>query len=165
MREFDKEGPRAEGPPVVWAGREEGPALVVVDPAGTARHSELPATWDRLAGHFQVAWCRVPASKQTFEDVEDVFETLVERRATATIVASGHACDSAIAIAREFSDIVTAVLLVDPPDDVDTTAESGVEVRVVARSHPGPTDRVEAPLPLGHPEVVAGLLTALVGLA
>jgi hypothetical protein len=164
LREFDNEGPRAEGPAVVWAGREEGPALVVVDPAGTARHDELPATWDRLAAHFQVAWCRVPASKRTVEDVEDVFETLAERRATATVVASGQACDSAIAIARQFGEIVTSVLLVDPPDNVETSAEADIEVRVVARSHPGPTDRVEAPLPLGHPEVVTGLLTALSGM-
>lgn len=161
MREFDSKGPRAEGAPVVWAGRESGPALVVVDPAGAARHDELPATWDRLAAHFQVAWCRVPASKRSLEDVEDVFETLAERRATANLVAAGQACPAALALARQFGDIVTSVLLVDPPE---TLAESDVEVRVVARSHPGPTDRIEAPLPLGHPEVVAGLMTALAGM-
>lgn len=165
VREFDKEGPRAEGSPVVWAGREDGPALVVVDPAGAARHGELPPTWDRLADHFQVAWCRVPATKRSVEDVEDVFETLAERRGTATLVASGHACESAIALARQFNDIVTSVLLVDPPADAQTLADSDIEVRVVARSHPGPTDRVEAPMPLGHPEVVAGLMTALAGMA
>ena len=38
MREFDDEGPRAEGPPVVWAGPELGPALVVVDPSGAAEN-------------------------------------------------------------------------------------------------------------------------------
>lgn len=161
VREFDKDGPRSEGSPVVWAGREDGPALVVVDPAGAARHDELPPTWDRLADHFQVAWCRVPASKRSIEDLEDVFETLAERRAPATLVASGPACDSALALARQFGDIVTSVLLVDPPEDGETLADSDIEVQVVARSHPGPTDRVEPPLPLGHPEVVAGLTTAL----
>lgn len=168
MREFDNEGPRSEGSPVVWAGREDGPALVVVDPAGTARHDELPPTWDRLADHFQVAWCRVPASKRSLEDVEDVFETLAERRAPANLVASGTACDSALALARQFGDIVTSVLLVDPPEGGETLADSeidpDIEVRVVARSHSGPTDRVEAPLPLGHPEVVAGLMNALAGM-
>ncbi|MFC4855685.1 hypothetical protein [Actinophytocola glycyrrhizae] len=164
MREFDKEGPRAEGAPVVWAGRESGPALVVVDPAGAARHDELPPTWDRLADHFQVAWCRIPASKRTIEDVEDVFETLAERRAPATLVASGQACESALALAGQFSDAVTSVLLVDPPAGSETLADSDIEVRVVARSHPGPTDRIDAPLPLGHPEVVAGLMTALAGM-
>ncbi len=161
MREFDKEGPRSEGPAVVWAGREDGPALVVVDPAGAARHDELPATWDQLADHFQVAWCRVPASKRSLEDLEDVLETLAERQASANLVASGPACEPALALARQFSDIVTSVLLVDPPDTDETLADSDIEVRVVARSHPGPDDRVEPPLPLGHPDVVAGLTAAL----
>jgi hypothetical protein len=164
VREFDKEGPRSEGPPVVWAGREDGPALVVVDPAGTARHDELPPTWDRLADHFQVAWCRIPAGKRSVEDIEDVFETLAERRSSASLVASGPACDSALALARQYGDIVTAVLLVDPPDDEPALADSDIEVRVVARSHAGPTDRVEPPLPLGHPEVVEGLTAALASL-
>ncbi|MGB3440325.1 MAG: hypothetical protein WBA97_16380 [Actinophytocola sp.] len=161
MREFDKQGPRAEGHPVVWAGREDGPALVVADPAGAARHDELPATWDRLATDFQIAWCRLPAGKRSVEDLEDVFETLVERRASTTLVASGQACETALALARQFSKIVTSVLLVDPPESGETLAETDFEVRVVARSHAGPSDRVEAPLPLGHPEVVAGLMTAL----
>lgn len=164
VREFDSKGPRSEGSPVVWAGRESGPALVVVDPAGAARHDELPATWDGLAAHFQVAWCRIPASKRTIEDVEDVFETLAERRAPANLVAAGQACPAALALARQFGDIVTSVLLVDPPEGGETLAESDIEVRVVARSHVGPSDRVEAPLPLGHPEVVAGLVTALAGM-
>lgn len=146
---------------MVWAGREDGPALVVVDPAGLARHGELPPTWDRLAAHFQIAWCRVPASKRSIEDVEDVFETLAERRAAANLVASGAACDAALALAREYGDIVASVLLVDPPGDAHSLPDSDIEVRVVARSHSGPADRVEAPIPLGHPEVVAGLVTAL----
>ncbi len=151
---------------MVWAGREEGPALVVVDPSGAAKHNELPPTWDRLAERFQVAWCRVPASKRSLEDVEDVLETLHERRATANLVASGEACESAVTIGLQFGEIVSSVLLVDPPDTADTAklADSGVEVRVVARSHDGPSDRVEAPMPLGHPEVVEGLVAALAGI-
>jgi pimeloyl-ACP methyl ester carboxylesterase len=170
VREFDKNGPRSDGSPVVWAGQEEGPALVVVDPAGAARHDELPPTWDKLAEHFQVAWCRVPASEHSLEEVEDVLETLSERRASATLVASGEACEAAIAIAKQFADIVSAVLLVDPPEgdisaDTGSLTETGVEVRVVARSHHGDTDRVEAPMPLGHPEVVDAVVTALAGMA
>ncbi len=163
MREFDNEGPRSEGSPVVWAGREEGPALVVVDPAGSARHDDLPPTWDQLTEHFQVAWCRVPASKRSLEDVEDVLETLAERRSTANLVASGEACGAAVAIALQFHEIVSAVLLVDPPEGTDTSmlGDAGVEVRVVARSHHGPTDRIEAPMPIGHPEVVEGIAKAL----
>jgi pimeloyl-ACP methyl ester carboxylesterase len=164
VREFEKSGPRAQGAPVVWAGREDGPALVVVDPAGTAPHHELPPTWDQLADHFQVAWCRIPASKRTIEDVEDVFETLADRRASVNLVASGDACDSALALAREYRDLVTSVLLVDPPG-TDPPPEPDIEVRVVARSEPGPGDRVEPPLPLGHPTVVSGLVHALASMA
>jgi hypothetical protein len=163
MREFDREGPRADGPPVVWAGRDDGPALVVVDPAGTAKH-EVPPTWNQLAEHFQVAWCRTPAGDNSLEEIEDVLETLSERSAPANLVASGEACPAAIAIARQFADIVSSVLLVDPVEEADTLAGTDIEVRVVARSHPGPTDRVEAPLPLGHPEVVEGVAAALAGM-
>ncbi|HEX6356142.1 hypothetical protein [Actinophytocola sp.] len=167
MREFHKEGPRAEGAPVVWAGRDDGPALVVVDPSGAAKHNELPPTWDQLASHFQIAWCRIPASERSLEDVEDVLETLTERRASANLVASGEACPAAIAIARQFADIVSSVLLVDPVDDdnTGTLADTGIEVRVVARSHHGPSDRVEAPMPLGHPEVVDGVVSALASMS
>ena len=167
MREFDKEGPRADGAPVVWAGQEEGPALVVVDPTGAAKHDELPPTWDQLAEHFQIAWCRMPASEHSLEEVEDVLETLAERQSSATIVASGEACQAAIAIARQFADMVSAVLLIDPSEDDDTTAtlaDTDIEVRVVARSHHGPSDRVEAPMPLGHPEVIDGIVAALAGI-
>ncbi|MCA1656039.1 MAG: hypothetical protein LC635_06345 [Pseudonocardiaceae bacterium] len=165
MREFGKEGPRSEGPSVVWAGPDEGPALVVIDPAGAARHEELPATWESLIEHFQVAWCRIPASKRSLEDVEDVLETLAERRSPANLVASGQACEAAIAIALQFGDIVSSVLLVDPTDTDDAAklAEADVEVHVIARSHGGPTDRVAPPLPLGHPEVVEGLARTLAG--
>ncbi len=165
MREFGKEGPRAEGIPVVWSGREDGPALVVIDPSGAARHEELPPTWDRLSDHFQVAWCRLPASKRSLEDVEDVLETLAERNAPTILVASGEACAAAIAIAPQFGDTVSAVLLVDPPAEDGTTrlgdGLEDIEVHVVARSHDGASDRVEAPLPLGHPEVVSGLTSTL----
>jgi hypothetical protein len=165
MREFDTEGPRAEGVPVVWTGKETGPALVVVDPTGAAKHEELPATWHQLAEHFQVAWCRTPASNRRLEDVEDVLETLTERNAPVSLVASGEVCPAAVAIAHEFADIVNAVLLVDPAeDDTATLAEDDIDVRVIARSHPGPTDRVEAPMPLGHPEVVEGVVAALTGM-
>jgi pimeloyl-ACP methyl ester carboxylesterase len=161
VREFDKEGPRSEGPPVVWAGKEDGPALVVVDPTGAAKH-DLPPTWHKLAEHFQVAWCRIPASDRSLEDLEDVLETLSERQVSANLVASGEACPAAIAIAHQFADIVSSVLLVDPQDDdTATLSDTDIEVRVVARSHGGPTDRVEPPLPLGHPEVVEGVATAL----
>lgn len=145
----------------MWAGQDEGPALVVVDPSGAAKHQELPPTWSELAQHFQVAWCRVPASEHSLDEVEDVLETLAERQSLAHIVASGEACPAAITIAEQFADMIGAVLLVDPVTEVGTL--TGIDVHVVARSHPGPTDRVEAPMPLGHPEVVDGIVSALAG--
>ena len=165
MREFDKEGPRADGAPVIWAGQEDGPALVVVDPAGTAKH-DLPATWQELADHFQVAWCRIPATDRSLEVIEDVLETLSERNVAANVIVSGEACPAVIEIARQFADIVSSVLLVDPAEDDNTgaLADTDIEVRVIARSHDGPSDRVEAPMPLGHPEVVEGLVAALASL-
>ena len=140
------------GRPVVWAGREDGPALVVIDPV---RHDELPATWRRLAGHFQVAWCGISASEHGLEDVEDILETLTERGAPASLVASGETCAAAVAIAAQFADVVSAVLLVDPVED-DTAVLAGidVEVRVIAR----------ASMALDHPDVVEALVTALAGL-
>lgn len=158
MREFENEGPRSDGPAVVWAGLEHGPALVVVDPSGAARHDDLPATWHAVAEHFQVAWCRVPASVRSLEDIEDVLETLSERRSPVTMVAAGNACAPALAIATQFSDLVDTVLLVDPVGDEQ---ESPVPTRVVARSEGGDRDRVEPPLPLGHPDVVRGMTEAL----
>lgn len=158
MREFENEGPRSDGPAVVWAGLEEGPALVVVDPSGAARHDELPATWHAVAERFQVAWCRVPASTRSLEDIEDVLESLAERPTPVTMVAAGNACAPALAIATQFSDLVELVLLVDPVGDEQ---ETPVPTRVVASSEGGDRDRVEPPLPLGHPEVVRGVTKAL----
>jgi hypothetical protein len=160
VRDFDKEGPRADGPPVVWAGPEVGPALVVIDPTGAAKHDDLPATWHQLARTHQVAWCRLPASHRSLEDVEDVLESLVERRPpSVALVAAGDTAQDAIALAEQFSDLVSQVLLVDPGPDIPRSDLTSV----IARSgdEPPELDRVAPPLPLGHPDVVTGVVTAL----
>lgn len=150
MHEFDEDGPRSEGPPVVWAGPDLGPALVVLDPTGAAKHADLPATWRRLAEGNQVIWCRLPASRRSLEDVEDVLESLAERRPPhVLLVAAGEACTAAVAMADQFDDMVNHVLLVDPEAG---TPESD-RVRVIARA--------DGPLPLGHPDVVAGIEAAV----
>jgi len=105
VREFDDEGPRSEGPPVVWAGPELGPALVVVDPSGAAKHDDVPATWHDLAASHQIAWCRVPASRDSAEDVEDVLETMADRRALVDVVAAGTACAAAVVLAGRFGGV------------------------------------------------------------
>ncbi|MCE7006968.1 hypothetical protein LWC34_29680 [Kibdelosporangium philippinense] len=170
MRQFESHGPRARGPAVVWAGLDRGPALVVVDPAGEARHATLPATWRPLAERFQVAWCRVPASGGALWDVEDVLETLAQEQVQADLVASGTVSDAAIALAAQFGATVRSVLLVDPgPGERNSptlSSDRGVaagrmRIRVVARSVRDHRNRVEPPMPLGHPDVVGGVLTAL----
>jgi pimeloyl-ACP methyl ester carboxylesterase len=143
---------------MVWAGRDDGPALVVVDPAGTASHDELPASWDELARRYQVAWCRLPASPRAVDSVEDALETLADQQTPVDLVASGTACELAVALAAQFHHITRRVLLVDPPPDLAT---AGSRTEVVARSTGGRYDQVRAPLPLGHPDVVDGVTAAL----
>jgi hypothetical protein len=162
VREFEKIGPRAQGPPVVWVGRDDGPALVVVDPSGAAIHDELPATWRELAERYQVIWCRVPATIRSLDDIEDVLETLADHRTPADVVASGTACDAAVTIAAQFDDTVRSVLLVDPEPLVTSALSTrAVRTQVVARSHHDERDRVEEPMPLGHPDVVDAIVSAL----
>jgi hypothetical protein len=124
----------------------------------------VPATWRPLAERFQIAWCRVPTSGGSLWDVEDVLETLAQDQIQADIVASGTVCEGAITLAALFDATVRSVLLVDPGpvepgDRLPATAE--VPTRVVARSMGGDRDRVEPPIPLGHPDVVDGVITAL----
>jgi hypothetical protein len=162
MREFENEGPRSAGPAVVWAGLDHGPALVVVDPSGAAKHAELPATWHPLAEEYQVVWCRVPAGDPLPTDVEDVLETFAQRQTRVDLVAAGTTCEATVELAAQFATAVRSVLLVDPGPVGRELAAAGVRTHVVARSHGGDTDRVPPPLPLGHPEVVDGVRTALV---
>ena len=94
-------------------------------------------------------------------------------------MSSGPCADEALRLAEANPGSVRSVLLVDPgasgfvesghgetaDDDWSRETEqrrqsltrSGVDVRVVAHSTGGPRDRVPAPLPLGHPDVVAGI--------
>jgi pimeloyl-ACP methyl ester carboxylesterase len=187
MREFENQGPRSRGPSVVWAGLDRGPVLVIVDPSGAAPHEELPATWHGLTEEYQVVWCRVPATDRLPEDVEDVLETLAQWQVQVDLVAGGTACRLAMRLAARFAKAVRSVLLVDPgplgsdlragaaatPALADATWQvetlddrreldaAGARIRVVAYSEGGPRDRVPPPLPLGHPDVVAGVRAAL----
>jgi hypothetical protein len=51
--------------------------------------------------------------------------------------------------------------LADHEEPIASLREAGTEVEVIAHSSGGPDDRVPGPLPLGHPDVVAGLTRAL----
>lgn len=188
VRDVENSGPRAQGPSVVWSGQDAGPALVVMDPFGAARHEGLPATWRSLADEYQVVWCRVPASSEMSMDVEDVLESLEQQQVMGVdLIAAGEVCEMAIALAARFAPTVRSVLLVDPGplgselhagvaatseladaawqtetlEDRRWLAEAGVPIRVVARSAGGQRDRVPPPLPLGHPDVVDSVRAAL----
>jgi hypothetical protein len=191
MRDFAEDTSRTHGPAVVRSGPSDeagsAPVVVVVDPGGTASHGELPATWRPLTEHLHVVWCRLPAADGPWRAVDEVLEGLTGRGGTVHVVTSGPVAENVLDVASRHSALLDSVLLVDPeagdapvPAAAEQMARSvwdertmpqrrdlaaaGVEVRVVARSHAGDTDRIDPPLPLGHPEVVMGVTRELLAL-
>ncbi|GAB3499054.1 hypothetical protein [Amycolatopsis cihanbeyliensis] len=157
--------PRAEGPAVVIEGPDGGPTILVLDPGGAAKHAELPATWRELAERRQVAWCRLPADG-SLTDAEELLSDAGQLGSPVDMVTSGPATGTVLDLAGRHPGNVRALLLVDPPVESSADAEAralavrfqeldraGVAVETVARSPGGPRDRVEPPLPLGHPDV------------
>lgn len=173
---------RAAGPPAVTEGTPDGPIVLVLDPAGAAKHDELPATWRALARDWQVTWCRLP-SGGALTEADDVLSDPPRPGRSVFVVASGPFADDALRLAQRHTGTVRAVLLVDPgadryisPDRGDTEtgrweeeaaglraelADAGVEVKVVAYSTGGARDRVSAPIPLGHPDVAKAVRQAI----
>ncbi|MGI6871657.1 hypothetical protein [Amycolatopsis sp. 3B14] len=171
---------RAEGPAAVTEGTPDGPTVLVLDPTGLAKHEGLPATWRDKTSQWQVVWCRLP-SDGGLTQADDL---LSDPPAEAVhVVASGPFADGALRLAEKHSGALRSLLLVDPAADqfvppgdgeiadrhweddhrerIDALAKSGVPVRVVAHSTGGAEDRIPAPLPLGHPDVVAGVERAI----
>ncbi|WP_436497951.1 hypothetical protein [Actinokineospora sp. HUAS TT18] len=152
--------------------------LVVLDPAGTAVHGSLPATWRPFAEERRVVWCAVPES-----DPRHAFgQALAETEGKIDLVAAGAAAEPALDLAAGAPDRVNRVLLVDPGDAAasghpahkandewmaarsdqrQALADAGVVVALVAHSDGGGRDRVPPPIPLGHPDVLAAVRTAL----
>lgn len=158
MRSFT-EPVRAHGPVLVWEGPREAPAVVVIDPAGAAKHGELPATWRPLARRRQVVWCRLPAVQGPFDQLTDVLREIAEHVGPSYVVTSGPVAQEMLRRVSSLADMVQGVLLVDPETEEQADAEglaenAGVDIKIVARSRPSKRDRVEPPLPLGHPDVV-----------
>ncbi|WP_329048025.1 hypothetical protein OG738_37210 [Amycolatopsis sp. NBC_01488] len=178
----DPDYTRSAGPAVVTAGDPSGPKLVVLDPAGAARHDELPATWRPLAERRGIFWCRVPAGGALTE-ADDLVGDRGPGDPEIAVVASGPFAAEALQLVERHPGAATHLLLVDPASDAflpsgdaaeanenwlaehdDVVAklrETGTEVRVVASTTGGPADRVPPPLPLGHPDVVAAVQSAL----
>ena len=165
MRDFDHDQNRAAGPAVVWHG--EGPeSVLVLDPAGEAKHDELPGTWRPLAGHLRIGWYRLPAGHEPPSfGAEPVH-----------LVAAGSAALPALDLAEQHADVVRSVIVFDPSPphkEADTDwwddetepqrrrlTEQGMQIRCFVSRYDDPTMRARRPVPLGHPHVV-GRLTQL----
>ncbi len=173
---------RSEGPSVVTAGDPSGAKIIVLDPAGAGKHDELPATWRPLAETRAVFWCRVPAGGALTE-ADDLLGDAGPADPEIAVVASGPFAAEALQLVERHRGAATQLLLVDPASDaflasgdalqannawlaehedvVSKLREAGTDVRVVASSTESLEDRVPPPLPLGHPEVVTAVRSAL----
>jgi len=157
MRDFDQPA-RTTGPGVVVDGPAGAATVLVIDPAGGAVHDGIPATWRELTDRLRIVWLRVPAAPEWKSTVDTV---LGRHRNDATrtvldVVTSGPMAADVIDLVRGHESLVRSVLLVDPEIEVDEPF-----ARVVVRSHDAPDDRIAAPLPLGHPDVVFAVVSAL----
>lgn len=167
---------------MVWQGPQDAPVILVLDPAGEAKHNELPATWRPLAEHVRIGWCRLPAEHGDEPSVADILAELGQR---AHLVASGTAAEPALALALDHADRVRSVVAVDPapadpagprPDDYASVADwwdrttaasrkrllsGGVRVECFVHRDSDPAVRVGPPVPLGHPDVVGRVVQTL----
>jgi hypothetical protein len=156
MREFD-EPSRAAGPGVVADGPAGAATVLVIDPAGEAVHDAIPATWRDLTDRLRIVWLRVPAAPEWKSTVDKVLTMHRDDvQPVLDVVTSGPIAADVVDLVRHHENLVRSVLLVDPEVDVQEPF-----ARVLLRSPGGPGDRVPAPLPLGHPDVVFGVVEAL----
>ncbi|MFK0250769.1 hypothetical protein ACIQUM_39255 [Amycolatopsis azurea] len=156
---------RAEGPPVVNDGEDEQAKLLVLDPAGEGKNGELPATWRPLAARRQIIWCRLPVDG-ALSQAEDLLEDAEPGDPSIDVVAAGESAGDALRLAERHPGAAAHVLLIDPvPDESSELAErvrsAGTAVEVLPHSEGEPYNRIPPPLPLGHPDVVAGLTKIL----
>ena len=150
MRDFD-EPTRMAGPGVVVDGPAGAPTVLVIDPAGGAVHDGIPATWRPLTDTVRVVWLRVPAAPSWESTVDKVLAAHHDDESPVRldVVCSGPIAADVVNLVSRHSHLVNSVLLVDPESEI-----SAPFAEVIARSHPSPDDRVPAPMPLGHPDVV-----------
>lgn len=154
-----REAAKSHGPTVVTAGDPAAATVLVLDPGGLSPHEELPATWRELSEQRRIVWFRLP----TDGALTEAAELLGDPAALGTpvdVVVSGDSAATASRVLRERPGAVRSLLLVDPPADF-SDADAGYRVEVIARTEPGPRDRIPAPLPLGHPDVVSALVRTL----
>ncbi|MFB9908662.1 hypothetical protein [Allokutzneria oryzae] len=157
MKLSRRRSPRAQGPPVVFEGRCGEPALLVLDAEGEAKRGDLPPTWEPLLDRARVGWVRMPVF---LEQRGDAFAFVPQDAERVYVLANGSAAEAALHVSALHSDVVRSVLLVDPMTDGRSLDQLPVPVRVVADSE-DVRNEAGAPLPLGHPVVVAAVEKAL----
>lgn len=148
---------RTDGPIVVRKGPEHGPAVVVLDPHGDAKHDRLPATWRPLAEDVRISWWRLPAVARSGLPGHVLPAELADV-APAHLVAAGNAALLAVSLAAECPGEVRSTILVDPPWEIEVSSlRHTVDYDVVITR----SDPADDGLPLGHPDVVTAVVAAL----
>jgi hypothetical protein len=172
----DPDPVRAEGPETVIEGEPGSPLVIVLDPAGAAKHGELPATWRPFTYQRRIVWCRLPTDG-ALTRADEILGGEAGSGPVTDVVASGPFAGTALRLAERHADTVRALLLADPAADRSHEADlaeeadedwerrnaerigaleaKGLTVRVIAHSSGSEFDRLPAPLPLGHSNVVA----------
>jgi pimeloyl-ACP methyl ester carboxylesterase len=113
---------RAAGPPTVVEDPGARRTLLVLDPAGAAKHDRIPVTWRDLEQDRRVVWCRTP-SAGALDEAEAILRQDEGTRPLTDIVACGPVGREALRLAQDHPGAVRAVLLVDP--GAETTVEPG----------------------------------------
>ncbi|MEU7479117.1 hypothetical protein AB0A63_24230 [Lentzea sp. NPDC042327] len=130
----------------------------MIDPAGEAPHEGIPATWRPFTDTLRVVWLRVPAAPEWKSTVDKVLAAHHDDDAPVRldVVCSGPLAADVVDLVGRHEHLVNSVLLVDPETEVTAPF-----ARVIARSDDSADDRIPAPLPLGHPDVVSAVTEQL----
>lgn len=164
---------RAEGPSAVFEGPQDAPTVLILDPSGAAKHAAVPATWRGLARSRRLIWCRLPADG-SLSEAEELLADPDGLHGPIDVVTSGPAVATVVDLLSRHTGTVRSLLLIDPGGGVgddsepatvtrrrEELREAGVTIETVAQSPGGTRDRVEPPMPLGHPDVLDAVERAL----
>ena len=154
---------RADGPAMVVKGPDHGPVVVVLDPSGDAKHDELPATWRPLTEDIGVVWWRLPSARRAGPTGDRLVDDLPGDHDRVYLVGVHDAALLTLSLAFGHRDLVRLVVLVDPPwpeHDLSAVGRIVNDPELVVRQVR--TDGAGDRLPVGHPDVVAAVVRALV---
>jgi hypothetical protein len=154
---------RADGPAMVVKGPDHGPVVVVLDPSGDAKHDELPATWRPLTEDVGVVWWRLPSALRAGSTGDRLLDYLPGHHDRVYLVGVHDAALLTLSLAVGHRDLVRLVVLVDPlwPEhDLSAIGRIGHDPEPAVRQVR--TDGTGDRLPVGHPDVVAEVVQALV---